>query len=109
MRLLLRNPLFAITAALSLAVGIGADTAVFTIANALLRFSPNAVTEPDRLVEIGRRFEGLPIGSIRVRIPTTSTSVDEPPRSSTCLRIHSPEEHDTHRIHWRRSRSSLMW
>src|SRR6185436_5617960 len=61
-RLLVRNPLFAITAALSLAIGIGADTAVFTIATALLRFSPDAVAEPDRLVEIGRRFDDLPFG-----------------------------------------------
>ncbi|HEY1305957.1 MAG TPA: ABC transporter permease [Vicinamibacterales bacterium] len=61
-RLLVRNPLFALTAALSLAIGIGADTAVFTIADALLRFSPEAVAEPARLVEIGRAFDGLPFG-----------------------------------------------
>lgn len=61
-RLLVRNPLFALTAALSLAIGIGADTAVFTIASALLRFSPDAVAEPARLVEIGRAFDGLPFG-----------------------------------------------
>jgi predicted permease len=61
-RLLRRYPLFALTAALSLAVGIGANTAVFTIGNSLLRFSPVAVSEPDRLVDFGRSFEGLPIG-----------------------------------------------
>jgi predicted permease len=61
-RLLRRYPLFALTAALSLAVGIGANTAVFTIGNSLLRFSPVAVTDPDRLVDIGRSFDGLPIG-----------------------------------------------
>ena len=61
-RLLLRHPLFALTAALSLAVGIGANTAVFTIGNSLLRFSPVAVSDPDRLVDIGRSFDGLPIG-----------------------------------------------
>ncbi len=62
LRLLRRYPLFALIAALSLAVGIGANTAVFTIGNSLLRFSPTAVTDPDRLVDIGRSFEGLPIG-----------------------------------------------
>ena len=61
-RLLQRYPLFALTAALSLAVGIGANTAVFTIGNSLLRFSPVAVSDPDRLVDIGRSFDGLPIG-----------------------------------------------
>ena len=62
LRLLRRYPLFALTAALSLAVGIGANTAVFTIGNSLLRFSPVAVSEPDRLVDFGRSFDGLPIG-----------------------------------------------
>ena len=62
LRLLRRYPLFALIAALSLAVGIGANTAVFTIGNGLLRFSPTAVSDPDRLVDIGRSFDGLPIG-----------------------------------------------
>src|SRR5512138_3199657 len=61
-RLLRRSPLFTFTAALSLAIGIGAMTAVFTIGQALLRFSPEAVSEPSRLVEIGRSFDGIPIG-----------------------------------------------
>src|SRR5256885_6993858 len=52
-RLLRRNPLFALTAALSLAIGIGANTTIFTVANALL-FQPAAgVSEPHRLVDIG--------------------------------------------------------
>src|SRR5436190_1788464 len=53
-RLLRRNPLFALTAALSLAVGIGANTTVFTVANALLFRAPAGVAEPGRLVDIGR-------------------------------------------------------
>jgi predicted permease len=60
-RLLQRYPLFALTAALSLAIGIGANAAVFTIAKALLRFSPVGVSEPDRVVDIGRSLD-LPIG-----------------------------------------------
>jgi predicted permease len=61
-RLLRRRPLFTLTAALSLAIGIGANTTVFTIANGLLRFSPAAVADPDRLVDLGRSLGGPPIG-----------------------------------------------
>jgi hypothetical protein len=61
-RLLRRYPLFALTAALSLAVGIGANTAVFTIANSVLRFSPSGVAEPDRVVDLGRSLDGLTFG-----------------------------------------------
>src|SRR5438874_13644730 len=54
-RLLARDPLFALTAACSLAVGIGANTTIFTVANALLFRPPAGVVEPDRLVDIGSR------------------------------------------------------
>jgi putative ABC transport system permease protein len=53
-RLLRRNPVFASTAALSLAVGIGANTTIFTVAHALLFQPPAGVVRPDRLVDIGR-------------------------------------------------------
>jgi predicted permease len=68
-RLLRRYPLFALTAALSLAVGIGANTAVFTIGNSLLRFSPVAVSDPDGLVDLGRSFDGIPIGFNPISYP----------------------------------------
>lgn len=49
LRNLLRNPAFAVTAVLSLALGIGANTAIFTLTNQiLLRMVP--VKEPQRLV-----------------------------------------------------------
>src|SRR5262245_3214087 len=57
-RLLRRNPLFALTAALSLAIGIGANTTIFTIANALLFKSPAGVVDPGRLVDVGRSQDG---------------------------------------------------
>src|SRR3989442_4156780 len=53
-RLLCRNPLFALTAVLSLAIGIGANTTIFTIANALLFKPPAGVVDPNRLVDVGR-------------------------------------------------------
>src|SRR5262245_1666633 len=52
LRLLARSPLFAATAVLSLAIGIGADAAFFTLAKALLLQAPAGVSEPDRLVDI---------------------------------------------------------
>jgi predicted permease len=62
-RLLRRNPLFALTAALSLAIGIGATTTIFTIANALLFRAPVGISEPDRLLDISRAEEGKPFPS----------------------------------------------
>ncbi len=56
-RLLRRNPIFALTAALSLAIGIGANTTVFSIANRLLLREPAGVTDPDRLVDIAPTSE----------------------------------------------------
>ena len=72
-RLLRRNPLFALTAALSLAIGIGANTTIFTVANALLFQPPAGVAEPDRLVDIGTRTDGRRLRQ-RARIRTISTS-----------------------------------
>src|SRR5262245_41345679 len=57
-RLLRRNPVFALTAAASLAIGIGATTAIFSIANALLFRPPAEVAEPARLVDVGRAQDG---------------------------------------------------
>jgi predicted permease len=53
LRLLRRSPLFAATAALSLAIGIGANTAIFTVANALLFRPPAGIADPSSLVVIG--------------------------------------------------------
>jgi hypothetical protein len=57
-RVLLRNPLFALTAAASLAIGIGATTTIFTVANALLMRAPAGVADPGRLVDIFHVEEG---------------------------------------------------
>jgi predicted permease len=59
-RLLRRNLVFTLTAALSLAVCLAANTTVFTLANRLLFRDPTGVAEPGRLVDIaptdGRRL-----------------------------------------------------
>jgi predicted permease len=54
-RLLWRSPLFTLTAALSLAIGIGATTAIFTVANGLLLRAATGVADPGTLVDIVRR------------------------------------------------------
>jgi predicted permease len=57
-RQLKRAPLVAAVATLSLAVGIGANTAVFTIANGLF-FAPLAgVANPAQVIDIGRTTNG---------------------------------------------------
>jgi predicted permease len=53
-RLLRRNPGFTLTAALSLAIGIGATTTVSTVVNALLFQPPAGVVDAHRLTDIGR-------------------------------------------------------
>lgn len=51
-RALRQNPIFAISAILSLALGIGANTAVFSLLNELA-FRPLPVVHPEQLVRIG--------------------------------------------------------
>src|SRR5215471_8925617 len=53
LRLLRRSPVFTATAAFSLAIGIGATTAIFTVASALLLRAPAGITDPAGLVVIG--------------------------------------------------------
>jgi putative ABC transport system permease protein len=61
-RLLRRNSVFTVAAAASLAIGIGATTTVFTIAQALLLQPPTGVIEPSRLVDIGTSHNGVGFG-----------------------------------------------
>ena len=54
LRLLRKTPLFTLTAVVSLAVGIGANSTIFSIASAMLLRPLPGLAAPDRLLDIGR-------------------------------------------------------
>lgn len=54
-----RQPLFALVAVVSLALGIGANTAIFSLVNTLM-LRPLPVQQPEQLVELLSRFPGEP-------------------------------------------------
>ena len=62
LRVLRRQPLFTVTAALSLAIGIGATTAIFTVANGLLLRTAEGVPDADRIVDLVRKPPGFEPG-----------------------------------------------
>jgi predicted permease len=57
-RLIRRSPLFAATAILSVAIGIGANTTIFAVASAMLLRPPPGVQNRPHLVDIGRTQDG---------------------------------------------------
>jgi len=58
-RMMRRNPMFTTVAVMSLALGIGANTAIFSLVNTLiLRMLP--VRHPEQLVELLHRYPGEP-------------------------------------------------
>ena len=59
-RVLRRAPGFTLVAALTLALGIGANAAIFTLVNGLVLRAPAGVVEPERLIQIGRSYESAP-------------------------------------------------
>ena len=59
-RSLAKQPWFTLAAVLSLAIGIGANTSIFSVANALL-FRPLSYDSPERLVILWNRSPGLGI------------------------------------------------
>jgi hypothetical protein len=54
LRFLVRNRVFSLTAALLIALGVGANTTVFTLVNAVMLRAPRGIEAPDRLAQVGR-------------------------------------------------------
>ncbi len=78
-RQLRRNPVFAVAAILTLGVGIGANTAIFSFVNSVL-LRPLPYPEPDRLSVIWSQ-----LGNSSARLPPclSYTRSGSAPRSST--------------------------
>ena len=65
-----RQPVFAAIAVLSLAAGIGLNTAVFSIVNAIFLQSIRGVPEPDRVAAIGTRLAFATFRDLRDSVRT---------------------------------------
>ncbi len=76
LRLLRRSPLFTATAIASLAIGIGANTTIFSIASAMLLRPLPGLSDPGRLVDIGRTRNGRGFDNSSYPYGVTSYSVN---------------------------------
>jgi len=67
-RLLAKSPGFSVVAVLTLALGIGANTAIYSVVNGLL-LHPSGILHPKRVVALRARYEKLNLNSIVISAP----------------------------------------
>lgn len=63
-RQLLKNPGFTLLAVMALGLGIGVNTAIFSITHLLLIRPVPGMSEPERLVQLGRSYKGEGFGTM---------------------------------------------
>ncbi|HMC61976.1 MAG TPA: ABC transporter permease, partial [Candidatus Solibacter sp.] len=108
-RLFARNPAFAAVAVLTMAVGVGAITAIFSVANALL-LRPLPYAQPDRLVLLSSELKAAGVKQGPLTYPRF-TLVNERSRSFTgvaafCAEVFNltgrgdPEQIQAARVSW---------
>lgn len=77
LRALARNPVFTLAAIASVAMGIGANTAMFSVANAVL-LRPLPYAGPDRLVIVWNEFPGAALARLPLSGPEVQLLREQP-------------------------------
>jgi predicted permease len=67
-RTLAKSPAFAVTAVAALALGIGANTAIFSVVNQVL-LNPAGVSNPEQVVALRAKYDKLALRGIPVSVP----------------------------------------
>ena len=70
-RTLAKSPAFSLTAIAALALGIGANTAIFSVVNQVL-LNPTGVSQPERIASLRVKYDKLALKSIGVSVPDFS-------------------------------------
>jgi predicted permease len=67
-RALLKTPAYTLVALITLALGIGANTAIFSVVNQVL-LNPGGISDPSRIVSLRVKYDKLALRNIGVSIP----------------------------------------